>query len=505
MTRRVGCEVNEVPQVLLSELIDLLPDVRLAGASDVHVQITDVAYDSRKVKPGALFVAIPGQRYDGHDFVQDAIARGAAAVVAERPVEVVSVPVLHVSRAREALALLANGFYGFPSRSLLLVGVTGTNGKTTTTHLIAHILRANGIPTGTIGTLGALLDGVGEVPISHTTPEAPDIQYVLYTAVQNGVKAVVMEVSSHALDQHRTLGLEFDLAVFTNLTQDHLDYHQTMESYAESKRRLFVEYPRRSTKTFHAVFNLDDPTGRRWYEQSVYERWGYGVSSPDACVRALDVRLLPDAVEMYVTTPAGSHHLRVPLGGAFQVYNILAALTASFALSLSPETSLRALSDAPQVPGRFEIVPNNRGITVIVDYAHTPDGLENLLRSARALQPRRLITVFGCGGNRDRSKRPRMGAIASEMADLCVVTSDNPRNEPPEAIIDEILQGIHRREGVLVEPDRRRAIALAIENARPGDMVVIAGKGHETVQIVGEQRIPFDDRVVAREILEGRT
>jgi UDP-N-acetylmuramoyl-L-alanyl-D-glutamate--2,6-diaminopimelate ligase len=413
------------------------------------------------------------------------------------------VPVLQVPHAREALALLANGFYGFPSRRLLLVGVTGTNGKSTTTHLVAHILRASGLPTGSIGTLGAFLDGVGEVPISHTTPEAPDIQHVLYTAVTNGVKAVAMEVSSHALHQHRTLGLEFDLAVFTNLTQDHLDYHQTMESYAESKRRLFVEYPRRSTKNFHAVFNLDDPTGRRWYEESVYDRWGYGVSSADACVRASEVRLFPDGVEMRVATPAGEHHVRVPLGGAFQVYNILAAITAALALSLSPDIVFEALRDAPQVPGRFEIVPNHRGITVIVDYAHTPDGLENLLRSARALQPRRLITVFGCGGNRDRSKRPRMGAIASELSDLCVVTSDNPRNEPPEAIIDEILQGIRRREEVLVEPDRRRAIALAIESAQAGDMVVIAGKGHETVQIVGDQRIPFDDRQVAREILEG--
>jgi UDP-N-acetylmuramoyl-L-alanyl-D-glutamate--2,6-diaminopimelate ligase len=495
--------VNEVPRVPLSELIQLLPEVRLAGASDVRVWVTDVAYDSRKVKPGALFVAIPGQRYDGHDFVTDAVARGAVAVVVERPVEVTSVPVLQVPHAREALALLANGFYGFPSRKLLMVGVTGTNGKTTTTHLIAHILRASGVATGTIGTLGAFLDGVGEVPISHTTPEAPDIQHVLYTAVTNGVKAVAMEVSSHALHQHRTLGLEFDLAVFTNLTQDHLDYHQTMESYAESKRRLFVEYPRRSTKNFHAVFNLDDPTGRRWYEESVYDRWGYGVSSADACVRASEVRLFPDGVEMCVATPAGEHHVRVPLGGAFQVYNILAAITAALALSLSPDIVFEALRDAPQVPGRFEIVPNHRGITVIVDYAHTPDGLENLLRSARALQPRRLITVFGCGGNRDRSKRPRMGAIASELSDLCVVTSDNPRNEPPEAIIDEILQGIRRREEVLVEPDRRRAIALAIESAQAGDMVVIAGKGHETVQIVGDQRIPFDDRQVAREILEG--
>ncbi|GIV19561.1 MAG: UDP-N-acetylmuramoyl-L-alanyl-D-glutamate--2,6-diaminopimelate ligase [Armatimonadota bacterium] len=490
-------------QVLLSELIQLLPEVRLTGASDVHVWVTDVAYDSRKVKPGALFVAIPGQRYDGHDFVQDAVARGAVAVVVERPVEGAAVPLLQVPCAREALALLANGFYGFPSRSLLLVGVTGTNGKTTTTHLIAHLLRASGFSTGTIGTLGAVLDGVGEVPISHTTPEAPDIQYVLHTAVQNGVQAVAMEVSSHALDQRRTLGLEFDLAVFTNLTQDHLDYHQTMENYAESKRKLFVEYPRRSTKPFRAVFNLDDPTGRKWYEESTYTRWGYGVSSQDASVRALEVRLSPSAVEMRVATPAGEYPVHVPLGGAFQVYNILAAFTASFALSLPPDKVLEALRAAPQVPGRFEIVPNHRGLTVIVDYAHTPDGLENLLRSARALQPRRLITVFGCGGNRDRSKRPKMGAIASELADLCVVTSDNPRDEPPEAIIDEILQGVRRRDVVLVEPDRRRAIALAIENAQPGDMVVIAGKGHEAVQIVGDQRIPFDDRQVAREILEG--
>ncbi|MCS6829094.1 MAG: UDP-N-acetylmuramoyl-L-alanyl-D-glutamate--2,6-diaminopimelate ligase [Armatimonadota bacterium] len=492
-----------MPQVLLSNLMDALPDVRLIGAADTGVWVTDIAYDSRQVKPGALFVAVPGQRYDGHDFVQDALSRGAAAVVVERSVQVDTVPVLEVPHAREALALLANRFYGFPSRGLLLVGITGTNGKTTTTHLIAHLLRANGFRTGTIGTLGAALDGVGEVPISHTTPEAPDIQRVLYTAVQHGIQAVVMEVSSHALHQHRTLGLEFDLAVFTNLSQDHLDYHRTMEEYAASKRRLFVEYPQRSEKRFQAVFNLDDTTGRRWYEESVYTRWGYGVSSEDALVRAQKVRLFPDAVHMTVATPAGEREVHVPLGGAFQVYNILAAITASFALSLCPQTTFEALSKSPQVPGRFEIIPNRRGITVIVDYAHTPDGLENLLRSARALQPSRLITVFGCGGNRDRSKRPKMGAIASELADLCVVTSDNPRYEPPEAIIQEILQGITRRDGVLVEPDRRKAIALAIQHAQPGDMVVIAGKGHETVQIIGENRIPFDDRQVAREILKG--
>jgi UDP-N-acetylmuramoyl-L-alanyl-D-glutamate--2,6-diaminopimelate ligase len=488
----------------LSELVAALPEVKVIGEREAcDVWVHEVVYDSRQVQPGALFVAIPGLRYDGHDFIHEALSRGAVAVVVERAVEATSACVLQVPRAREALALLANRFYGLPSRSLTLIGVTGTNGKTTTTHLIAHLLRANGICTGVMGTLGAVLDGVGEVPIAHTTPEAPDIQRVLHTAVQNGIRAVAMEVSSHALDQDRTLGLEFDVAVFTNLTQDHLDYHRTMEHYAASKRKLFVDYPKRTRKSFQSVFNLDDPTGRIWYEQSAYTRWGYGVKSHDAQVKASDVRLLPDAVQMRVVTPAGEREVRVPLGGAFQVYNVLAALTVSFALSLCLDTTIDALSSVPQVPGRFEIVPNQRGITVIVDYAHTPDGLENLLRSARALGARRLITVFGCGGNRDRSKRPKMGAIASDLSDICVVTSDNPRDEPPEAIIQEILQGIPRRDGVKVEVDRRRAIAAAIESAEPGDIVVIAGKGHETVQIVGSHRIPFDDRQVAREILEG--
>ncbi len=493
-----------MPQVLLSELIDAVPGATPLGAQDMRdVWVSSVDYDSRKVQPGSVFVAIPGQRYDGHDFVQDALSRGAVALVVERPVDAGSVPVLRVPSARTALALLADRFYGSPSRSLLLVGVTGTNGKTTTTHLIAHLLRAHGRRTGTIGTLGAVLDGVGEVPISHTTPEAPDIQHVLYQAKQNGVQAVAMEVSSHALHQNRTLGLEFDVAVFTNLTQDHLDYHQSMEDYAESKRRLFTQYPARSSKAFTAVFNVDDAYGRRWFEESAYNRWSYGVASADAMVRAEAVRLRPDAVEMRLVTPVGTSELVVPLGGAFQVYNVLAAVTSALALSLPLESIREALASAPQVPGRFEIVPNRLGFTVIVDYAHTPDGLENLLRSARALQPRRLIIVFGCGGNRDRTKRPRMGAIASELADLCVVTSDNPRHEPPDAIIEEILQGISRRDAVLVEADRRRAIELAIRHAELGDMVVIAGKGHETVQIVGDERIPFDDLMVAREILEG--
>lgn len=498
----MGEAMEEAKQVGLSELVQALPECRWHGPQPAaEIWVNGIAYDSRQVQAGALFVAVPGQRLDGHDFVHDALARGAIALVVERPVDVDSVPVLQVPHAREALALLANRFYDAPSRSLLLVGVTGTNGKTTTTHLIAHLLRASGYRTGWVGTLGAILDGVGEVPIAHTTPEAPDIQRVLHLAVRHGVQAVVMEVSSHALHQHRTLGLEFDLAVFTNLTQDHLDYHGTMEEYAASKRRLFVDYPRYTSKRFQGVFNLDDETGRSWYQECAYTRWGYGVRNAEAVVRALEVHPQPDAVQLRVATPVGEYPLRVPLGGAFQVYNILAALTATFALSLPLEASLAALETVPPVPGRFEIVPNERGITVVVDYAHTPDGLQNLLYSARALQPRRLIVVFGCGGNRDRSKRPRMGAIAAQMADLCVVTSDNPRNEPPEAIIEEILQGVPPGASVMVEPDRRQAIALAIAQAQPGDMVVIAGKGHETVQIVGEQRIPFDDRQVAREIL----
>lgn len=493
-----------MPRVLLSELVSAIPDVELANASNVHdIWVTDVVYDSRKVEPGSVFVAIPGQRYDGHDFVAQAVSRGAVAVVVERPVQVSTAAVLRVSHSRIALAVLSDRFYGSPSSSLLLVGVTGTNGKTTSTHLIGHLLRTSGFRTGTIGTLGAVLDGVGEVPISHTTPEAPDIQRVLYEAVQHGVQAVAMEVSSHALDQGRTLGLRFDVGVFTNLTQDHLDYHGTMENYAASKRKLFVEYAQRSDKSFRGVFNLDDAYGRKWFEECWYDRWGYGVNSGDAVVRACDVRLATEAVEMRVVTPAGEYEVRVPLGGGFQVYNILAAFTAALAMNLPMDAVLRALSTAPQVPGRFEIVPNRLGITVIVDYAHTPDGLENLLRSARALRPRRLITVFGCGGNRDRSKRPKMGAIASGLSDLCVVTSDNPRHEPPTAIIEEILLGISQQEQVLVEPDRRKAIARAIEAAQPGDMVVIAGKGHETVQIVGDERIPFDDRAIAREIMEG--
>lgn len=492
-------------RILLSELIASLSRADTHSETDPRsIWVSSIAYDSRKVEPGSIFVAIAGQKHDGHDFVRQAIERGAIAVVVERPVDAGGVvPVITVPSSREALALMANTFYNVPSRSLLMVGVTGTNGKTTTVHLIAHILRSCGYSVGTIGTLGAVLDSVGELPISHTTPEAPDIQRILYTAVQNGVQAVVMEVSSHALDQNRTLGLEFDVAVFTNLTQDHLDYHLTMEDYAEAKHKLFLDYSRRSSKLYRGVFNLDDAYGKRWYDECQYTRWGYGVLAENAQVVAKEVRLLPDAVHMTVQTPAGEIMLQVPLGGAFQVYNILAALTASLALGIEPQSAARALLQAPQVPGRFEIVPNRRGLTVIVDYAHTPDGLRNLLLSARELQPRRLITVFGCGGNRDRSKRPKMGAIAAELSELCVVTSDNPRYEQPEAIIEEILQGIPRRDGVMYEPDRRKAIALAIASAQPGDIVVIAGKGHETVQIVGDQRIPFDDRIVAREILEG--
>lgn len=488
--------------VSLSELLEALPHA-IVSPSTGEVVVRQVVYDSRRVEPGALFVAISGQHTDGHDYVPQAVARGAVAVVVERAVEGVEVPVIQVPSSREALALLSDRFYGYPSRRLIMVGVTGTNGKSSTTHLIAHILRSQGIRTGTIGTLGAFLDGVGEVPISHTTPEAPEIQSLLAKAVENGISAIVMEVSSHALHQHRTLGIEFDVAVFTNLTQDHLDYHGSMEEYAASKRRLFVDYPARSRKPFQGIYNLDDPIGRQWYAQSKYTRWGYGVSSEDAQFKAVQVQLHPHAVEMQLQTPEGRYSVNVPLGGAFQTYNILAAVAASSALNVSVHKSVQALQHVPQVPGRFELVPNDRGIIVVVDYAHTPDSLEKLLDSARAMNPRRLIVVFGCGGNRDRAKRPIMGRIGSQMADVCVITSDNPRHEPPEAIIEEILQGVSMSDKVVVEPDRQRAIKHAIEIAHEGDMVVIAGKGHETVQIIGDQRIPFDDREIARQFLKG--
>lgn len=485
--------------MLLSRLLESLPAPELRAASDPDINA--IVHDSRRVAPGALFVCIRGGKFDGHEFIAQAVDAGASALVVESLEKVpagVSVPTVVVPNARGVLPLLANGLHEHPSRRLKLIGITGTNGKTTTTYLIESMLRHAGRPTGVVGTLGARINGV-EVELDRTTPESSDLQELFARMVSEGIEAAAMEVSSHALYMGRTIGCEFDIGVFTNLTQDHLDFHKTMEEYFDTKLRLFREYPRLSDKSFIGVVNIDDPYGERVAQATQGKVLKYGVRNP-ADVRASGIHATARGVEFRTVCPAGEFDVRMRLGGLFNVYNSLSAIGVGVALGLSADELKAGLEAVPAVAGRFESVDCGQEFAVLVDYAHTPDGLENVLRSAREITDRRVIAVFGCGGDRDRAKRPIMGRIAADLADLCIVTSDNPRTEDPQAIIDEILTGMSGA-AIEVRPDRREAIQRSLEIASAGDIVVIAGKGHETYQIFKDGTIHFDDREVVRELL----
>jgi len=486
----------------VSELLAALPVKTVVGAPPFSVaSITD---DSRRVEPGACFVAMSGLRQDARRFVPEAVRRGATLIVTEgAPLPDVAVAQILVPSARRALARLAGFWYEHPSRALSLVGVTGTNGKTTTSYLVDALLRSRGAPTGIIGTIQYVL-GAEVLPAHQTTPEALDIQAMLATMRERGVRGVAMEVSSHALALHRADGLEFDVAVFTNLTQDHLDFHGTFDSYRAAKRRLFelLAAGRKPRRT--AVVNADDPSGAAMVAGLDVPVLTFGLGQ-GARVRPAEWRSSLDGIRLSADTPGGRLTLTSPLVGEHNVMNLLAAVATGLALGLPPETIARALGEVVAVPGRFERVDVGQPFLVVVDYAHTPDALERVLATARRLTPGRLAVVFGCGGDRDRGKRPIMGEIAARLADRVWVTSDNPRSEPPRAIIDEILVGARRVSGagaqVSAEPDRRAAIHAALRWAARGDTVVIAGKGHETYQLVGSEVLPFDDRDVARRIL----
>ncbi|MEW5761637.1 MAG: UDP-N-acetylmuramoyl-L-alanyl-D-glutamate--2,6-diaminopimelate ligase [Bacillota bacterium] len=478
------------------ELIGEL-DVRDTGGDHAAV-IKGIAYDSRRVEPGFLFVAIKGFRTDGHLYIGDALARGAAGVILQERVSLpAGIPWVQVTDSRRALALVAARFFGYPSKSLNLTGVTGTNGKTTTTHMLAAIYRRRG-RVGLIGTVYNLVhDRV--LPGRHTTPEAVELQGLLREMVDAGVANAVMEVSSHALALSRVEGCRFGAAVFTNLTQDHLDFHPTLEAYFAAKARLFQGLPPAGL----AVINCDDSWGRRLGGLATGRVVSYGLET--GCdVRAVDVSVRADGVAFGVESAWGNFPVRLRLTGMFNVYNALAAVACSLAQGFSPEEVAAGLAGLQGVPGRFERIDRGQDFTVIVDYAHTPDGLINVLQAARAIAAARLIVVFGCGGDRDRKKRPLMGEAAVRYADLAIITSDNPRTEDPLAIIDDIEAGARGVPGgrYLVEPDRRRAIRAALQIARCGDVVLVAGKGHEDYQIIGEKRLPFDDRLVVAELLK---
>ena len=465
---------------------------------------TGIAYDSRAVERGQLFVALKGQRADGTSFALDAIGRGASAVISEQTAPPgVSVPWLVVGDARLALALTAAKFFGDPSADMQVVGITGTNGKTTTAFLVASIFEAANIRCGILGTVGYMVgDTVREA--THTTPEAPEVQRLLREMADKRCGACAMEVSSHALAQRRVDGTRFAAGVFTNLTRDHLDFHADMEDYFRAKRRLFEMLPRDAP----SLLNVDDPRGA-----ALAEAGGRPVTF--AISRPADITPGPlsfslEGLIFDVRTPRGLLHVRSALVGRPNVYNILAAVSTATALDVPFDAIERGVQALPGVPGRFEIVSAaGDESTVVVDYAHTDDALRNLLETARPLTKGRLITVFGCGGDRDRTKRPLMGAVAGRLSDVIVITSDNPRSEDPDRIIEEVLRGItpDTRRGemrLLTIPDRREAIDKAVSIARPGDLVLVAGKGHEKYQVIGSRTLPFDDVAVARGALARR-
>ncbi len=471
----------------LDELVAAMAgDAEVLG--DPSVEVAELAYDSRKAGPGTLFFCVVGEKRDGHEFAAQVVEAGAVALVVERQLDV-GVPQVVVADARAAMAPLAARFHGDPTAELRVVGVTGTNGKTTTAFLIREILEAAGIQTGLLGTVKQVVGGRGE-EVERTTPEAIDLQSTFRRMLGAGDRACAMEVSSHALSLRRADVIHFEAALFTNLTQDHLDFHADMEDYFLAKRKLFEAGPGT------AIVNVDDPYGARLARELECVTFSAEGGAADYVARGVSFDAGGAEFEI------GATRVRTGLPGHFNVANALGALAAAEAMGVDRETAVAGLARAARVPGRFEPIDEGQGFAVLVDYAHTPDSLENVLRAARRLTAGRLISVFGAGGDRDRDKRPKMGRAGAELSDLAIVTSDNPRSEPPAAIVDEVLAGTGGGAGVEVEVDRRAAIALALGRAEAGDTVVIAGKGHEQGQeLEGGRKIPFDDREVAREEL----
>jgi UDP-N-acetylmuramoyl-L-alanyl-D-glutamate--2,6-diaminopimelate ligase len=478
--------------VRLDQLAGALAGARIVG--DGSVEVGGLDYDSRRVERGSLFFCVPGGRVDGHEFAAGAVESGAAALVVERELGL-DVSQVVVADARAAMAPIAARFWGDPTQRLKVVGITGTNGKTTTAFLVREVLEAAGVQCGLLGTVKQVVGGVEE-EVERTTPEAVDLQATFRRMVDAGDEACAMEVSSHALALHRVDAVRFEVALFTNLTQDHLDFHADMEDYFASKRRLF------EVGTRVAIVNVDDPYGRRLAGE--FDCVTFSAAGRDADLVARDVSFDASGSTFTATQgPVGGEvRVRTRLAGDFNVANALAALAACLALGVEPEAATEALAGAAPPPGRFEPVDEGQPFAVLVDYAHTPDSLANVLTAARAVAAGRVIVVVGAGGDRDRGKRPKMGRVAADGSDLAVITSDNPRSEDPAAIVEEVAAGANGAATIETEIDRREAIAMALAEARPGDTVVIAGKGHEQGQeFEAGRKVPFDDREVAREEL----
>ena len=485
----------------LDVLLSAIATIKVDGPLDR--EITAIAYDSRRVQPGTLFVALRGEKVDGAQFVEQAIAAGAEAVVSEVAEFRTRATNVIVPDARLALADLAAAFYQHPARALKIAGVTGTNGKTTTAFLLKHICEATMHRCGLIGTVRYEV-GDRILPAARTTPESLEVHDLLWQMRSAGCKAVAMEVSSHALVQARVRGVEFDAAIFTNLTQDHLDYHKTMDAYFEAKARLFSGLAGQVKKKGKAVINIDDRYGAqlatRFAKEIPVITYGVGVH---ADFRASNVRIDFQGTSYQLDAGGRSYLVRLPQIGQFNVYNSLAALAGASALGVDVRAGVLALANASAVPGRLEAVPAQRQFRVFVDYAHTDDALQNVIKTCRELNPARLIVVFGCGGSRDKTKRPRMGAVVDQYADYAIVTSDNPRKEDPLAIIEDIRPGMPRGNYEVIV-DRKEAICKAIAMAQMKDIILIAGKGHETYQEFADHTAPFDDVAVARQALEAK-
>ena len=475
------------------KLDQLLKGVALTScAVSRDVQITSVSYDTRTLKPGALFVALTGYKTDGHRHIDEALSKGASAVLCQRPPEGEG-PWLVCPDTRAALAVVSANWFSHPAEELTLLAVTGTNGKTTTTCLLKEVLeRCAGAKVGLIGTNRNMI-GDESLPAERTTPESWDLQQLLRRMADSGCTHVVIEVSSHALVLHRVDTLRFAAGIFTNLTPDHLDFHKTMEAYRDAKGLLFAQ-------TNLAVLNLDDEAGRYFHETVTCPQFTYSENKDEADLTAKNIRLFPERVEFEAVTMGDIRRVRLPIPGGFSIYNALGVLACTQGLGLPLSAAAAALAQVKGVKGRVEVVPVPAPYTVLIDYAHTPDALENILTTVRGLTQNRVVCLFGCGGDRDRSKRPVMGAIAADLADFVVVTDDNPRTEPPQAIIDDILKGM---EGTstpyAVKPGRRAAIRYALSQGRPGDVIVLAGKGHETYQEINGVKHHLDEREEIRD------
>jgi len=492
--------------MILRELLNDIDGVNFKG--DLDLNISGVSFDSKKVKEGFLFVALKGENTDGHSYIDSAVKNGAKALIVEKLPEINSqeVSVVQVNDSRAALAVVSANFFGHPTKELTLVGITGTNGKTTITYLLESIWQHQNKKSGIIGTIDYRYADIIK-PSSMTTPESLDLMGMFREMRGSGVETVAMEVSSHAIDKQRVAQCHFDSAVFTNLTQDHLDYHDSMEDYFEVKKRLFTEFLEESEKEEkYSIINIDDPFGVRLVEDVSGNIVTYSITNPNASVYAQFSTITAYGIEANVVTPKGELQIKSTLFGEHNLSNILAAVATACSLGTPNEDIEKGIANIDSVPGRLEGIPNENGFNVLVDYAHTPDALKNVLLASRPLTKGRLILVFGCGGDRDNAKRPLMGKIGKELSDVLIVTSDNPRTEDPEVILDHIEEGVYQaRESE--KPyhriaDRVQAIKQAIISAQKNDTILIAGKGHEDYQIIGTTKHPFDDREIAREALK---